>query len=78
MISLQEQINEAQQRALVGTEQAVLLDEENPRMPGCLNGRTDGYRAITVAGEGLRIGELVRTRVTGSRGHWLHAELLQD
>ena len=78
VISLQEQINEAQQRGLVGTEQAVLLDEENPRMPGCLNGRTDGYRAITVSGGGLRIGELVRARVTGSRGHWLHAELLQN
>lgn len=77
VIALQEKINEAQQRALTGTEQTVLLDEENPRIAGCLNGRTDGYRAITVSGDGLRVGDLVRARVTGSRGHWLHAELLR-
>lgn len=76
VIALQERINNEQQQALAGTEQTVLLDEENPRLAGCLNGRTDGYRAVTVSGEGLRIGDLARVRITGSRGHWLHAEKL--
>lgn len=78
VIDLQERINDEQQRALIGTVQVVLLDEENPRMRGCLNGRTDGYRAITVSGDGLRPGDLVRARVTGSRGHWLHGETIQE
>ena len=74
VITLQERINEEQQRALIGTEQEVLIDGAHPREPGLMNGRTDGYRAITVSGEGLRIGDLVWVRVTESSGHWLYAE----
>ncbi len=76
VIELQERINEEQQRALVETEQEALLDAMHPREPGRMNGRTDGYRAITVSGEELRVGDLVRVRVTDSRGHWLYAEPL--
>jgi len=74
VIALQEQINEEQQRALIGTEQDVLIDAVHPREPDLMNGRTDGYRAVTVAVGPHEIGDLVRVRITDSRGHWLYAE----
>jgi len=77
VIALQERINVEQQRALVGSVQEVLLDSPHPRESGIINGRTEGYRAITVAGEGLRVGDLTRTTVTGFRGHWLESEAIQ-
>ena len=76
VIALQERINEEQQQALAGSVQDVLIEAEHPREAGLMNGRTDGYRAITVSGGGLRAGDLVRARVTGSRGHWLHGDYL--
>lgn len=75
VIALQEEINKEQQEALVGTLQEVLIDARHPRDEGRMNGRTDGYRAITIFAPDARIGDLVTARVTGSRGHWLHAEI---
>jgi tRNA-2-methylthio-N6-dimethylallyladenosine synthase len=71
VIALQERINAEQQQALVGTTQNVLIDEAHPRDAGLMNGRTEGYRAITVSGEGVQIGDLVNVQVMGFRGHWL-------
>lgn len=76
VIALQERINEEQQQALVGTVQEVLIDSAHPRQPGCMNGRTDGYRAISVTGSPGAPGALVTARVTGWRGHWLEAEAI--
>lgn len=73
VIALQEEINAECQRALAGTEQEVLIDAAHPRRRGWMNGRTDGYRAVTVKGDSLEIGDLVRVRVTGASGHWLEA-----
>lgn len=74
VIAVQERINEEKQRAYVGTEQEVLIDAAHPRLRGVMNGRTDGYRAISVRGAHLEIGDLVRVRVTGHSGHWLESE----
>ncbi len=74
VIALQEEINRDCQQALVGTEQKVLIDAAHPRKPGWMNGRTDGYRAITVKGDAITLGDLVRVRVTGHEGHWLVGE----
>jgi tRNA-2-methylthio-N6-dimethylallyladenosine synthase len=76
VISLQESINKKAQDDLVGSQQTVLLEDTNKRKEGFYNGRTDGFRAITVAGDGLSIGALVHVCVTGCKGHWLHAEKL--
>ncbi len=75
VIALQEEINAEQQEALVGTVQTVLVDAAHPRRAGWVNGRTDGYRALTLPGASLGIGDLVRVRVTGHQGHWLLGEL---
>ncbi len=75
VIALQEEINQACQQALVGTEQEVLVDGKHPRKHGWMNGRTDGYRAIAVRGEGMEMGDIVRVRITGHEGHWLVGEM---
>ena len=73
VIALQETINAERQQALTGTVQTVLVDGPHPRRRGWVNGRTDGWRAVTFPG-GARPGDLVRVRVTGHQGHWLLAE----
>jgi tRNA-2-methylthio-N6-dimethylallyladenosine synthase len=72
-IALQERINEENQKALTGSVQRVLIDGAHPRRRGVMNGRTDGYRPISVSGDHLEIGDLVEVRVTGYQGHWLES-----
>jgi tRNA-2-methylthio-N6-dimethylallyladenosine synthase len=74
VISLQEEINRECQQALVGTVQEVLVDGAHPRKRGWMNGRTGGYRAIAIKGDGIETGDLVRARVTDHEGHWLVGE----
>ncbi len=75
VIAVQDRINEESQRALVGTTQEVLIDGAHPRKRHVMSGRTDGYRAISVRGATLEIGDLVSVRVAGYAGHWLEGEL---
>ena len=77
VIATQERINAEQQQALTGSIQEVLLEGPHPREPGQMNGRTAGYRAITVSGASLQVGAMVRARVTGFRGHWLEGRVEQ-
>lgn len=76
VIALQDRINEENQEALRGAVQEVLIDGAHPRRRGVMNGRTDGYRPISVPGDTLEIGDLVQVRVTGHQGHWLESEAL--
>lgn len=75
VIEVQTRITEEQLGALVGSKQEVLIDSAHARQPGIMNGRTDGYRPVSVRGENLRAGDLVAVRITGWRNHWLEAEL---
>lgn len=77
VIALQEQIETEAIAALHGTEQTVLIDAANPRTRGVMNGRTEGFRPIAIQAPELEIGQLVRARVTGHRGHWLEGELIE-
>lgn len=74
VIGLQSQINESQQRALHGSIQDVLIEAPHPRETGKMNGRTDGYRPISVRDSRLEIGAMTAVRVFGHQGHWLEAE----
>lgn len=71
VIALQQEITEEKLRAYRGTVQRVLIDAAHPRRQGVMNGRTDGYRPISVTDAGLEIGDLVTIRVTEHHGHWL-------
>lgn len=78
VIALQDKINAAAQDALIGSEQSVLIDGPHPRIAGRWNGRTDGYRAITVLADALQPGDLVAARVTSARGHWLQSDIVSS
>lgn len=77
IIATQSEINEEKMRSLKGQIQDVLIDGAHPRLANVMNGRTDGYRPISVAHAGLAVGDMVRARVTGFRNHWLEAEWIE-
>jgi tRNA-2-methylthio-N6-dimethylallyladenosine synthase len=77
VIELQQEITEEKLRACHDTVQDVLIDAAHPRLRGFMNGRTEGYRPITLHAPHLEIGDLVQARVTGHKGHWLDGELIE-
>ncbi|GMU92131.1 MAG: tRNA-2-methylthio-N(6)-dimethylallyladenosine synthase [Candidatus Hydrogenedentota bacterium] len=77
VIALQERITEKKMAAYIGSEQEVLIDAAHPRIRDAMNGRTDGYRPVTVRDCDAEIGDLVRVRVLRYRHHWLESELLE-
>jgi tRNA-2-methylthio-N6-dimethylallyladenosine synthase len=72
-IALQAQITEERMSRLVDTDQLVLIDAANPRQRGVMNGRTDGFRPVSVPGD-FEIGDVVPVHITGFAQHWLEAE----
>jgi len=76
IIALQRSINDRKMAALAGSVQEVLIDSANTRRQGVMNGRTDGFRPISVHDSSLEIGDTVQVKVTGFQGHWLEAEPL--
>ncbi|MFP4501164.1 MAG: tRNA (N6-isopentenyl adenosine(37)-C2)-methylthiotransferase MiaB [Candidatus Hydrogenedentota bacterium] len=76
VIALQERINREKQAALIGTAQEVLIDGAHPKQRHVMNGRTEGYRPISVPGTQLDVGDVVTVRVTGYHNHWLEGEPL--
>ncbi|HRI87902.1 MAG TPA: MiaB/RimO family radical SAM methylthiotransferase, partial [Candidatus Hydrogenedentes bacterium] len=78
VIALQEQIADRRMAAYIGTEQEILIDGANPRFRGAMNGRTSGFRPVTVHNCDAEIGELVLVRITAYRQHWLEGEVLTD
>lgn len=74
VIALQERITHARTVHYIGTEQDVLIDSANTRVRNAMNGRTDGFRPITVHGGDFEIGDMVRVRVTAAKLHWLDSE----
>lgn len=78
VLERQERITEEQLRALVGTTHEVLIDGAHLRRQGMMNGRTGGFRPVTVPGAALEAGDLINVRITGYRTHWLEAEPLAE
>ncbi len=78
VLDLQSQITEEQMTEQRDTVQRVLIDGAHPRQRGAMDGRTDGYRPISVTDDTLEIGDLVDVRVTGHRGHWLQGEVVRE
>lgn len=78
LIDLQDRIDAELKDVYIGTEQDVLIDSAHPRTRGYMNGRTDGYRPVTVQDDALEIGDTVNVRITGFRNHWLEGEVLRE
>jgi tRNA-2-methylthio-N6-dimethylallyladenosine synthase len=76
VIALQEEIDQELKEGYFGTEQEVLIDGAHPRERGAMNGRTDGYRPVTVRDWRLEIGDIAPVRITGWRNNWLEGEAL--
>lgn len=77
-IALQEQITDARMAAFVGTEQEILIDAANPRFRHAMNGRTDGFRPVTVRNCEAEIGDVLNVRITDYKQHWLDAEVIAE
>lgn len=75
-IALQTKIADARMNAYIGTEQDILIDGANPKFRGAMNGRTDGFRPVTIHDCDAEIGDVVAARITAYRQHWLDGEAL--
>ncbi len=71
VIELQAGITREQLARYIGSEQEVLVDGAHPRRRGVMNGRTEGYRPVSIYDGSVEIGEIVSVRITGHRNHWL-------
>jgi tRNA-2-methylthio-N6-dimethylallyladenosine synthase len=76
LIAVQDVINAGQMARYVGTVHEILIQGAHPRKPDTWNGRTDGYRPVSVTNPHVHIGDLVSVRITGVQGHWLHGEVV--
>ncbi len=77
VIEFQERVTEARMQQYIGSTQEILVDAAHPRRRDAMNGRTDGYRPVTVKGRDLEIGDCVKVRITAHQRHWLEAELVE-
>ena len=77
VIALQDAISESKQQELVGTKQEVLIDGAHTRLRNVMNGRTQGYRPISIPSHTLEVGDVVDVCVTGYKSHWLEGEMLE-
>ncbi|MCX8065584.1 MAG: tRNA (N6-isopentenyl adenosine(37)-C2)-methylthiotransferase MiaB [Candidatus Hydrogenedentes bacterium] len=77
LIKLQEEINIECMTKLIGASQEVLIEEKHPKKDYYWNGRTNGYRPITVRAKNLSTGDLVVAEVKSFHGHWLEGDLVR-
>jgi tRNA-2-methylthio-N6-dimethylallyladenosine synthase len=78
VIAVQQRINDETMTAYHGSTQQVLIDAAHPRERHAMNGRTDGYRCISVLAPEAEIGDMLSLEVTGHRGHWLEGKLITE
>ncbi len=76
VIALQEEINRENMAAYVDSVQEVLIDGAHPKLRGVMNGRTDGYRPISLFGGDLEEGDVALAKVNSHKGHWLYADYI--
>lgn len=73
LIALQEQINLEVNRARIGEELEVLIEDRAPRTAGDLLARTRGDKMVILPGPEEWIGQVRRVTVHDANGHTLHA-----
>jgi tRNA-2-methylthio-N6-dimethylallyladenosine synthase len=78
VIALQDEITKDLMGGYLGTEQEVLIDGANTRIRGAMNGRTDGFRPVTIRNSNAEIGDTMHVRVTAHQGHWLEGEAISE
>lgn len=77
LVDLQKRITDGINRAQVGTEHEVLLEERDAKRADHLVGKTDTFKHTILAADGAEIGDTVRVVVEDAHGATLYARALQ-
>jgi tRNA A37 methylthiotransferase MiaB len=75
-MALQQELTEEKLSGYYGSVLEVLIDAAHPRERGVMNGRTEGYRPISVYAPEVEIGDMVQVKVKSHKAHWLYGELV--
>jgi len=78
VMALQTALTEVKLAGYYGSVQEVLIDAAHPRERGVMNGRTEGYRPISVFTPEVEIGDMVQVRVRSHERHWLYGDLVES
>ena len=77
LVELQKRITDEINRAQVGVEHEVLLEERDAKRADHLVGKTDNFKHTILPADGAEIGDTVRVVVESARGATLYARALQ-
>jgi tRNA-2-methylthio-N6-dimethylallyladenosine synthase len=76
VIEFHNRINAEKMQAYVGTTQEVLIDSVHAKLRGVMNGRSGGYRTVSVPSDTLEIGDIVEVNINRASGHWLYGDVV--
>jgi len=76
LVDLQKRITDEKNRALVGTEHEVLIEERDPKLADHLVGKTDNFKHAILPADGAEIGDTIRVVIENARGATLYARAL--
>jgi tRNA-2-methylthio-N6-dimethylallyladenosine synthase len=68
LVELQKRITGEINQGLVGKTFEVLVEEDSPKDPGCLVGRTDTFKPVVFPAGNAIVGDLVEVEIERSRG----------
>lgn len=77
LVELQKRITDEKNRALVGTQHEVLIEERDPKRVDHLVGKTDNFKHAILPADGAEIGDTVRVVVENAHGATLYARALE-
>ena len=77
LVELQKRITHERNRALVGSEHDVLIEERDPKLADHLVGKTDNFKHTIIPSDGAEIGDTVRVVIEDAHGATLHGRALE-
>ena len=77
LVDLQKRITDEMNKGLIGSAHDVLIEEHDEKRPGFVIGKTDHFKHVIVAGEGVEIGDTVRVVIENAHGATLHGRALE-
>ncbi len=76
LVELQKRITDEVNKALIGTEHDVLVEEHDEKHPGFVIGKTDHFKHTTFPADGAEIGDTIRVVIENAHGATLFARAL--
>jgi tRNA-2-methylthio-N6-dimethylallyladenosine synthase len=77
LVELQKRITDETNRAQVGTEHEVLIEERDSKLADHVVGKTDNFKHTILPGDGIEIGDTVRVVIERAHGATLHGRALE-